>query len=109
MNDRLIEDAGCLMEAQSGLGIERFNGKGLRLAKYQAWLETAILPEACRKYSDGTGIIAELVWEASNSIWNLEPSSQESGDIEPLPVGRRRVLLEQLAPLVGGQVVERGC
>jgi hypothetical protein len=109
MNNRLIEDAGCQMKGTSStLGMERFDGSGLLLAKYRHWLESSILPEACQLADPGDTIV-EAIWRDHGSLWSLEPSSVNFEDIIPLTVSRRKALLAEITDRVSGDVVAVPC
>jgi hypothetical protein len=109
MNNRIIEWAGCSLKGTSTtLGISRFDGSGLPLAKYRLWLETSILPEACELASNDATIV-EAIWRSGGSLWNAEPSSVVFEDIAPLPVKQRVALLTEITKIVGGDVVVIPC
>jgi hypothetical protein len=110
MNDRLIEWAGCsLRDTSTTLGIQRFDGSGLSLAKYRHRLETLILPEACQLFGSSGDTLVEAIWESGGSLWNVEPNSTTYEGIVPLPVKQRTALLNEITKLVGGDVVVVPC
>lgn len=107
MNDRLIEDGACFI-GSSVLGMQKFESRGLSLRKYESWLQSAILPEACAAFSE-VDSLTETVWRDGTNLWNVEPGEAESGDIEPLPVEQRRAIAKKIAHLVDGVVVTHNC
>jgi hypothetical protein len=109
MNNRIIEWGACQMKGTSSiLGMARFDGSGLPLAKYRHWLESSILPEACQLADEGDTIV-EAIWRDHGSLWNIEPSSVNYEDIVPLPATRRKALLAEITDRVDGDVVAVDC
>jgi hypothetical protein len=108
MNNRLIEYGNCYIGANSALGLQRFDGRGLALDTYRRRLEDRILPDACEAFPDTAGIV-DVIRKDGESVWDLEPSARDSGDVKALSMDERQALGEEITALVGGSVVVHGC
>lgn len=107
--NRVNEQAVCLMSDHSGLNILQLNGSGLPLSEYQQWLSSAILPAACPAGSAVVGGILDIIWKTGNDMWNIEPSALNSPPAQALPLPQREALANKIAQAVHGVTVLHQC